>query len=125
MDPYILLLAGAGLCVMALAWLPMVLRPLPLSLPMICVGFGALLFLLLDEGGRLHPLNYPRWTERLSELVVIISLLGAGLKVERPLSWRGWRMTIRLLAIAMPLSIAGLAALGLAGLALGPAAAML
>ena len=31
------------------------------------------------------------WTERLTELVVIVSLMGAGLKLRRPVGWRGWQ----------------------------------
>jgi sodium/hydrogen antiporter len=39
--------------------------------------------------------------------------------------WRGWITTWRLLAITMPLSIAGIALLGWSGLGLAPAAALL
>ena len=47
--------------------------------------------------------------EHASELIVIISLAGAGLAIDRPTGWRSWAPTWRLLAIAMPLTIAAIA----------------
>ena len=44
MSAYIVVLAVFGLIVLLTAWLPMVLKELPLSLPIFCVGLGALIF---------------------------------------------------------------------------------
>src|SRR3712207_2928547 len=104
MNPYILLLAGTGALILLVAWLPMALKEMPLSLPMFCVAFGFAAF-SLSAGDRPHPLVYPELTERMSELVVIVALTSAGLKLDRPFSWRSWSLTWRLLGIAMPLSI--------------------
>ena len=41
MEIYVLVVAGFGVLVLLTAWLPMVLRALPLSLPICCVGIGA------------------------------------------------------------------------------------
>ncbi len=123
-DPYILLLVGAGALILLVAWLPMLLKELPLSLPMFCVAFGWAAF-ALSAGDLPVPLDYPEATERLTELVVIISLTGAGLKLDRPFGWRSWSLTWRLLAIAMPLSIAGIALAGVSVMGLAPAAAVL
>jgi hypothetical protein len=51
--------------------------------------------------------------------------MGAGLKLDRPLGWRRWDVTWRLLAFTMPLSILAGALLGSHLLGLGPAAALL
>jgi NhaP-type Na+/H+ or K+/H+ antiporter len=51
--------------------------------------------------------------------------MGAGLKLDRPLHWRGWSITARMLGIAMPLTILALAILGQALLGLGLATALL
>lgn len=61
--------------------------------------------------------------ERVAEMAVIISLVVAGLKIRRPLRWRSWRSTMRLILLVMPLSILAIAATGhlALGLALGPA----
>lgn len=50
--------------------------------------------------------------ERLTELVVIVSVFGCGLKVNRPLKLRAWNSTGRLIGFLMPLSILAIAALG-------------
>lgn len=111
-DPYILFLIGFGAIVLLVAWLPMALKRLPLSLAIICVGIGLGVFgtdlLPLDP----DPRTYDTITERLTELVVIVALMGAGLKLDRPLGLRRWSTTWRLLAISMPLTIAGVALLG-------------
>jgi hypothetical protein len=39
-EPYILILTGAGLLILLLAWLPMLLKELPLSLPILSVAVG-------------------------------------------------------------------------------------
>ena len=67
------------------AWLPMVLKELPLSLPIFCVGLGALIFAFPQVPGVMpHPNEELAIVERLSEFVVIVSLMGAGLKIDRP-----------------------------------------
>ena len=104
MDPYIIVLAGFGLVVLLTAWLPMVLKELPLSLPIFCVGLGAAVFAVPGiPGPAYHPMDGLPLVERLTEFVVVISLMGAGLKIDRPFAWGRWSLTWRLLAIAMPL----------------------
>lgn len=50
--------------------------------------------------------------EHFTEVVVVITLAGAGLKIDRPFDKLWWSSTWRLLGITMPLSIAGITALG-------------
>jgi NhaP-type Na+/H+ or K+/H+ antiporter len=113
MNTYIILLALFGMVVLLTAWLPLVLKELPLSLPMICIAIGAL-FVWSPLSSIVHsnPFDSRYITERATEFVVIISLMGAGLKIDRPIGWRSWVITWRLLAIAMPLTIIGIALLG-------------
>src|SRR4051812_33967766 len=126
MDPYIVVLAGFGALVLLTAWLPMVLREAPLSLPIVCVGIGAALFAIPGVPGVApHPQDHLPVVERLTELVVIISLMGAGLKIDRVLGWSSWIVTWRLLGLSMPLTIVGLTLLAYALLGLGPATALL
>ncbi|AWM88880.1 sodium:proton antiporter [Microvirga sp. 17 mud 1-3] len=126
MDSYIVVLTGFGAVVLLTAWLPMVLKELPLTLPIVCVALGAVLFAIPQVPGTIpHPGERLEIVERLTELVVIIALLGAGLKIDRPFHWFRWRATWRLLGIAMPLTIAALALLGRNLLGLGPATALL
>src|SRR5215207_4912879 len=126
MDSYIVVVALFGAVVLLTAWLPMVLKKLPLSLPIACVALGAVIFMIPGSPGPVpDPSEHLKVTQRLTELVVIVALMGAGLKLDRPLSWRSGLLTWRLLAIAMPLTIAALAILGHALLGLGLASALL
>ncbi|MCO4317686.1 cation:proton antiporter [Phyllobacterium sp. 21LDTY02-6] len=126
MDTHILLLALFGLVVLLTAWLPMVLKDYPLSLPIICIAFGTI-FVWPPLSGVLgeNPLDSRYITEKVTEFAVIISLMGAGLKIDRIFGWRSWQTTWRLLAISMPLTILAIAVLGWSYLGLGVASALL
>ena len=124
-DFYPIALAGAGLLIALVAWLPLALRRLPISLPIVCLVIGGLIYagpyVTLDPSPAAHPYA----TERLTEFVVIVALMGAGLKIDRRFSFRGWTMAWRLLLITMPLSIAAIMGIGMTVLGLGSVAALL
>lgn len=104
----------------------MVLRALPLSLPICCVGIGAALSLIPAVADLTpHPGSHIGIIEHATEAVVVISLMGAGLKIDRLFGWRSWSVTWRLLGIGMPLTILALTALGSVLLGLGLASALL
>lgn len=125
-EHYKLWLLGIGLVVLLVAWLPLLLKKLPLSLPIIFVGFGMAIFAWTPLAQfSPHPVESPVLIEKASEFIVVVSLMGAGLKIGRPLSWAGWSITIRLLAIVMPLTILLIALAGLSILALPLASALL
>lgn len=117
----LLALAGFGAVILIVAWLPLWLERLPLTLPMLAVAAGYVAFLFTPDLAA--PQAHPRITVVLLEVVLIVAVMGAGLSIDRRFSWRGWASTWRLLVIVMPLSIAALAALGwgLLGLPLGVA----
>ncbi|PVM88622.1 cation transporter [Caulobacter endophyticus] len=110
--PYILGLTGAGVLIALVAWLPLVLRRLPISLPIICIALGAALFSFAPIDLRPLPSRHMAFTERFAEFVVIIALMGAGLKIDRVFHVRRWQVAWRLLGVTMPLSIAAITALG-------------
>ena len=56
---------------------------------------------------------------------MIVALMGAGLKIDRPFGLRRWSSTGRLLIIAMPVTIAATALLGWWWAGLVPASALL
>ena len=99
-----------------MSWAPVGLKRLPLTLAILCVALGVVVFSTRLLAFNPDPRTWDTLTERLAELVVIISLLGAGLKLDRPPGWRRWSTTWRLLAVAMPLTIAATAWLGWSGL---------
>jgi len=119
------LIIGALLLTMALAgtWL----RRLPLSTAMLylAAGFGigpAGLALMAPD-----PLVYSVILERASEVAVLISLFAVGLKLGLPFSDRGWRLPARLaiVSMTMTMTVAMIAAIGMAGLGLSLGASIL
>lgn len=111
-DPYILVLTGMGFLIALVAWLPLAIKSLPLSLPIVCIALGAGLFSIPQVTDEPLPMDFPEITERFTELVVIIALMGAGLKLDRAFSYRNWAITWRLLGITMPLGIAAITVMG-------------
>ena len=59
-DPYIVVLTGLGLLIALVAWLPLALRRLPLSLPIVCVAIGAGLFSLPQVSLQPLPARFRR-----------------------------------------------------------------
>ena len=127
MDPYIGFLFGLGAMVLLASWAPLGLKrlPFPMTLPIVCVALGFFLFASNVFTADPSPRTWDTLTERMTELVVIVSLMGAGLKLDRAVGWRRWGTTWRLLAIAMPLTIAATAWLGVVGLGFSLAMALL
>ncbi|MDP1873160.1 sodium:proton antiporter [Phenylobacterium sp.] len=124
-DPYILILFVVGALIALVAWLPLIFRRAPLSLPIVCVVLGAAIFSLPQVGFDPMPQIYPDVTERMTEFVVIIALMGAGLKIDRIFNVRRWGVTWRLLGVTMMLSVAAIVLLGWGVLGLGLAGAIL
>ena len=127
METYPLVLTVLGVAIVAAAVLPTLLSRLPVSMPIVFVGAGMLLFSLPVDIEAPLPTDGTdtNWAERLTELVVIVSLMGAGLKLRRPIGWRAWASTWRLLGIAMPITIAAIALVSGLGLGLPLATAIL
>lgn len=62
--------------------------------------------------------------ERLTELTVIVALFATGMRLDRPVTLRGWRSPALLLAVVMPLTIAAVAGFGWLALGLSAGAAV-
>jgi NhaP-type Na+/H+ or K+/H+ antiporter len=112
MDAAGLIYAAGGLAALLAAVLPRLLTSAPISLPMVFLGAGALAFALIDDLPDPDPLAHPDLAEHITELCVIVSLMGAGLALNRPVGWRSWMSTWRLLGITMPLTILLVGVLG-------------
>ena len=125
MDPYNLWMLLAGLSCFGAAWLPYLLHRRSLSFPMVYVGAGVVLFSLPLGLETPDPIEHAEIAERISELVVIIALMGVGLKLERPIGWRRWGPAWRLLGVTMILCIAAFAFIGWWAVGLVPASALL
>jgi NhaP-type Na+/H+ or K+/H+ antiporter len=120
-----------GLSLLLAIVLPVMLERLAISAPMVLVAVGFVVGLTpLLDGVPIDPAENRTVVEHVTELSIIVALMGVGLALDRPLrvrrwsSWRSWGPTWRMLAIAMPLCIAGVTALGL-WLGMGLASALL
>ena len=105
--------------------LPRLVRDQWVTTPLVVLLLGLALFALPLPLPRVGPLEFPKAAEYLTEVGVIVSLMGAGLKLDRHVGWRSWQSTWRLLAITMPVTIVATALLGWWMLGLAPAAALL
>ncbi len=123
MDPTGAIYAASGVAMFLAALLPRLLRKAPISLPMIFLATGIVLFSWLDWLPNPDPMANGKVVEHVTEACVIISLMGAGLALDRPIGWRRWSTTWRLLGITMPLTMLGVGFLGgwLLGLSAGGA----
>ncbi len=129
-DAFVYLFLGASLLLAVV--LPMALRRMAVSAPMVLLVVGMLIGLLpIPDGISVAPTQHLTFVEHLTEFCVIVALMGVGLALDRPLewlrweTWKRWGATWRLLGIAMPLSIAGVAFLAWWLMRLPPAAALL
>lgn len=125
LDPVGLLYFAGGIATLVAALLPRLLGRVPVSMPMVFVGAGIAAFALFPNLPDPDPVTHSSFALHLTELCVIVSLMGAGLAINRAFNWRTWSTTWRLLAITMPLSIAAVAVFGWWGLGLGAASALL
>lgn len=94
-----------GIGALLAAALPRLLSRLPVSVPIVFIAAGVLVYLTPLPLPEVDPIAGRGWVHHLTELCVITSLMGAGLAINRPLGWRSWAATWRLLGLAMPLTI--------------------
>lgn len=120
-----LIFVAIGMTTLAAALLPRFLGHLPVSAPMVFLAAGIIGFALLPGLPDPSPQENKEVALHLTEVCVLVSLMGAGLAINRPVGWRRWSTTWRLLAITMPLSILAMTFLGAGFLGLGIASAIL
>lgn len=105
MDSYLILIVVIGLAALGMAWMPHFTERTNISYAILYVIVGAILYALTDALPFPNPLARRETTLRLSEMVVIVSLMGTGLKIDQPFSFRSWRIPFKLVIITMVLSI--------------------
>ncbi|MEO0837071.1 MAG: sodium:proton antiporter [Cyanobacteria bacterium J06642_3] len=99
------------------------IKRLPLSYALIYLVVGVLLG---NYGlGLIKIRPETQFLERLTEFVVIVSVFGCGLKINRPLKLWAWQSTIRLIGILMLISIFSLGLIAHYLLGMGWGAAIL
>jgi sodium/hydrogen antiporter len=126
MSQYLLLMLIAGLASIGMAFIPSLARKMRMSYSIVYVAIGALFYLIWPK---ILPSPLPQKDNalvvHLTELIVIISLMGTGIKIDQNFSFRKWSTPLRLILIAMVLSIVISALLGIFVLGMSVAAALL
>lgn len=112
MDNYLVSLVIIGIASLAMAWMPALGEKTRIPYSLIYVLAGVLLFSFIPSLPRPDPLNYKSLTLHLTELVVIVSLMGTGLKIDEPFSFNLWNAPIRLATLTMFLCITAVALIG-------------
>ncbi|HCT73778.1 cation:proton antiporter [Psychrobacter aquimaris] len=122
-ENYNLFLLICGIAFLLGALFPVIFKRTSISLPMLQVSFGLIMGYWWTSLSFLDPINNGVIIEKLTEIVILVSLVGAGIKIDTEFSWQLWRPTIRLLLITMPIGIFAMAGLGYYafGLSLGAA----
>ncbi|MCW2814017.1 MAG: nhaP2 2 [Nocardioides sp.] len=133
MSAEVIFLLG-GVCLLLAVALPTLLHRYAVSPAMVLLLTGVVLGftpltdpLVVDVTDPDHLLV----VEHVTELTVIVALMGVGLAIDRPLdllhpsTWRRWSPTWRLLAIALPVTIGLVSLVGWAAFGLAPATAIL
>jgi len=126
MSQYILLMLIAGIAGIGMAFIPSLAKKIGISYSIVYVVLGVLIYLIWP--GAL-PAPLPQKDNslvlHLTELIVIISLMGTGIKIDRSFSFKKWSTPLRLILIAMILAILISALLGVFVLGLTLSAALL
>lgn len=126
MDQYVLVILLIGLSSLGMAFMPAISKRTGISYSLIYVAVGAIVYLLLPD---FLPSPVPdqnrKLTLHVTELIVIISLMGTGIKIDREFSWRSWKTPLKLISITMILCIALASLLGMIMLHLALPAAVL
>ena len=108
MDSYLILIIVVGVAALGMAWIPFFTQRTNISYSIIYVLTGAILYSITDALPFPDPLLEQEGVLRLTEMVVIISLMGTGLKIDQPFSFRSWKIPFRLVTVTMVLSIAAM-----------------
>ncbi len=115
MDPKITLYIAFGLALLGLTWLPSLRGARFINVPLLYFLLAALLFSQSVELPLIDPIRNETHSvvaEYATELIVILSLAGAGLAIDRSFRLRTWQSALRLLCISMPLCIIAAVLLG-------------
>ena len=111
MDTYFVSIAVIGIAALGMTWIPTLMQRIHISYSILYLLFGMLMYLLIDELPWPNPFQMEETTVHLTELIVIIALMGTGLKISHPFSFRRWTPPFRLVTITMLLCILSLVGL--------------
>ena len=106
MESYIISLIIIGLAALAMSWMPSITKRIKVSYSIIYVVLGIVIYSLFPQlplpDVELHENTIVHFTE----IVVIISLMGTGLKIDQRFGIKRWKVPFKLVSVTMLLCIA-------------------
>jgi sodium/hydrogen antiporter len=123
---YFLVLVVIGVAALGMAWMPALANKTRISYAILYVALGMLIYAFFkDYLPEPDPIRHPVIAVRFTEFVVIVALMGTGLKIDQPFSLKSWALPLKMVSISMILCIAGGALVGVYFLGLDVASAIL
>lgn len=111
---YHIVLAVFGCALLFSHWIPRLFSKREPAASALLIASGYLAFAFVPGvPSAFDPVASPKLWESFSEACVVIGLFGVGIRIDKLRVWKTWQSTVRLLAIAMPLTIAAVALSGI------------
>lgn len=105
METYILSLTIIGFAAFGMAWIPIIAQKIGISYSIVYLLLGVVIYSFFDSLPWPNPLWEENFTVHMTELIVIVALMGTGLKIDHRFSFREWKVPLRLVTVTMLLSI--------------------
>lgn len=123
-DEHWIVLFIAGFIAIIAAIMPEILKKEHISAPIVYLVIGGVAF-FISGYHVVKPLQQLEEIKYITEFVILVALTNAGLRIKEPFKWQTWKYSVRLLLIAMPVTIVAAALLGWWIMGFAPAAALL
>jgi NhaP-type Na+/H+ or K+/H+ antiporter len=111
-DNYLVVITIIGIGILGMAWMPSLTAKTKISYSVVYLLMGMLLYSVFDFLPVPSPQLHGKSTLHLTELVLIISLMGTGLKIDQKFSFKSWIIPFRLIGVTMLLCIVAVTAVG-------------
>ncbi|MCH2548294.1 MAG: cation:proton antiporter, partial [Alphaproteobacteria bacterium] len=102
---YFIYLTLFGAAALSIGWVKILCNKISISYPIIYFLLGVVIYWAIPGLPWTHPFRDQTFTKHLTELMVIIALMGIGLKINRPFWTKHWIAPLLLATVAMILSI--------------------
>ncbi|UZO81126.1 cation:proton antiporter [Aquimarina sp. ERC-38] len=101
-----------GFSTLLMAYLPILCQRLQISytIPLLVIGM-IIIYLVPTVEDTVSNISL-KFVEKFSEIIVIISLMSAGLKIGLKYSWKEWRNPLALVGVAMPVCMLAIIGIG-------------
>lgn len=125
MNTYFICLALIGFVALSISWVKHLTQLIKISYPIIFLLMGMVIFSFVHELPWASPYRSQSLTMHMTEIMVIVAIMGTGLSIDEACKLKYWSIPLRLISITMLLCIAAMMALGYWWLGWGLSSALL